>query len=129
MTATAELALLFAARAQLVAEVIRPALARGAWVLCDRFIDSSEAYQGGGRGLGADVVLSMHRMLCDGLMPDLTVLLRSPVEVSLARARERRSDVAVDRFECEELAFFQRSHEGFDGVAAREPARAVFNRR
>jgi dTMP kinase len=75
MHSTTELALMFASRAQLVAEVIEPALLRGDWVLCDRFVDSSEAYQGGGRELGSDAVLAMHRALLGSLKPDLTILL------------------------------------------------------
>ena len=125
MAAMAELALLFAARAQLVTEVIRPALADGAWVLCDRFIDSSEAYQGSGRGLGSEIVLSMHSLLNAGLLPDLTFLLRNDVEVSLARARRRASDAALDRFEVEALPFFLRTHQGFDRIAARDTGRVV----
>lgn len=123
--ARAELALLFAGRAQLVADVIRPALAEGKWVLCDRFIDSSEAYQGSGRRLGSEVVRTMHSILNGGLMPDLTVILRNPVDLSLARARARTPHKEADRFEREDKAFFVRVQRGFDQIAARDTARVV----
>ena len=125
----AELALLFADRAQAIAQVIRPALAEGRVVLCDRFTDSSEAYQGAGRGLGSERVLSLHRALCDDLQPDLTVLLLPPRSVSLARARRRNqrhlqklgSD--ENRFEREADAFFDRVYQGYREIAARESGR------
>src|SRR5579863_10068740 len=85
----AELALMFAARTQHIAEVIEPALARGQVVLCDRFTDSSEAYQGGGRKLGSEIVLALHRILCGNLQPDLTILMESDVAASVDRARRR----------------------------------------
>ena len=125
MHATAELALLFASRAQLVAEVIEPALAGGAWVLCDRFVDSSEAYQGGGRGLGSEMVLAMHQALLGGLMPDLTILLDHDVaeSVARARARSRAEDGKESRFEEEGQCFFERVQEAFRKIAAREAGR------
>src|SRR5206468_6678201 len=85
----AELSLMFAARAQHIEEVIRPALETGKVVLSDRFTDSSEAYQGGGRELGSDAVLALHELLCGGLQPDLTILMDSDVAASVARARRR----------------------------------------
>src|ERR1700709_2842 len=85
----AELTLMFADRAQAIAEIIEPALAAGSIVLCDRFTDSSEAYQGGGRQLGSERVLAMHRAACDNLQPDLTILLLPSLEASLRRARRR----------------------------------------
>src|ERR1044071_2518642 len=85
----AELALMFASRAQHIKEVIQPALASGSVVLCDRFTDSSEAYQGGGRKLGSDPVLDLHRVLCGNLQPDLTILMDSEVAASVERARRR----------------------------------------
>ena len=87
----AELALMFADRAQSIAEVILPALERGEVVLCDRYTDSSEAYQGGGRGLGAERVLAVHAAICNGLQPDLTVMLLPDFEASLGRARGAQS--------------------------------------
>src|SRR5579863_3066912 len=85
----AELALMFASRAQHIHEVIQPAVAAGQIVLCDRFTDSTEAYQGGGRKLGSAPVLQLHRILCGGLQPDLTILMDSDVAASVARARRR----------------------------------------
>src|ERR1700733_6216206 len=89
ITPLAEMALMFADRAQSIAEVIQPALAAGAIVLCDRFTDSSEAYQGAGRQLGSERILAMHAAVCNNLLPDLTLLLLPPLEASLARARKR----------------------------------------
>src|SRR5712675_2677099 len=83
----AEMALMFASRAQHIHEVILPALAEGRVVLCDRFTDSTEAYQGGGRKLGSEPVLALHRILCHGLQPDLTILMDSDVAASVERAR------------------------------------------
>ena len=86
----AELALMaFASRAQHITEVIEPALAEGRVVFCDRFTDSTEAYQGGGRKLGGEPVLALHRILCHGLQPDLTILMDSDVAASVERARRR----------------------------------------
>jgi dTMP kinase len=127
----AEMALMFASRAQQIAQVILPALDAGRWVLCDRFTDSTEAYQGGGRELGSDAVLQLHKVLCRGLWPDLTILMDSDVEHSVKRAR-RRNKVAVDgaqpdenRFEQESHAFFTRVHEAFLAIARREPQRVA----
>ena len=91
----AEMALMFADRAQAIAEVIEPALADGRIVLCDRWTDSTEAYQGGGRELGSALILELHRLICGDLQPDLTVLLLPPFAASLDRAR-RRNDRATD---------------------------------
>src|SRR5882757_6000125 len=85
----AEMALMFASRAQHIAEVIQPALDRGQIVLCDRFTDSTEAYQGSGRMLGSKIVLQLHKTLCGGLQPDLTIVLESDPAKSLGRARRR----------------------------------------
>ncbi|MDP9268049.1 MAG: dTMP kinase [Acidobacteriota bacterium] len=137
----AELALMFAARAQHIAEVIRPALDRGKFVLCDRFTDSSEAYQGGGRELGSEPVLTLHRTLCGGLQPDLTILMDSDVAASVERARRRNQQcdghgqptgVQSDenRFESESRAFFERVRAKYLEIAEREPQRvAVVNAR
>ena len=125
----AELALMFAARAQHIDEVIRPALEAGRFVLCDRFTDSSEAYQGGGRKLGSESVLALHRELCRGLQPDLTILMDSEVEASVARARRRNlaregaSQQDENRFEQESRAFFQRVRDAYLAIARREPRR------
>jgi len=125
----AELALMFASRAQHIDEVIRPALAKGKVVLCDRFTDSSEAYQGGGRKLGSEVVLTLHRALCHGLEPDLTILMDSNVADSVARARRRNAAVASaadeNRFERENREFFERVRRGYLEIARRDAHRVV----
>ncbi|HXZ78720.1 MAG TPA: dTMP kinase [Terriglobales bacterium] len=126
----AELALLFASRAQNLQDVILPALEAGKFVLCDRYTDSSEAYQGGGRQLGSEAVLTVHQVVCQGINPDLTVLMDSEVSASVARARRRNlsrleADAAGDenRFERENQAFFDRVHEAYLAIARREPER------
>lgn len=126
----AELALMFAARAQHIEEVIVPALAAGKVVLSDRFTDSSEAYQGGGRELGSDAVLALHEVLCGGLQPDLTILMDSDVAASVARARRRNVAASTNgrdenRFERESHAFFGRVHAAYRAIAEREPERVV----
>ena len=126
----AELALMFASRAQHLSEVIQPALGQGKIVLCDRFTDSSEAYQGGGRKLGSAVVLQLHGMLCEGFEPDLTILMDSDVASSVDRARRRnRSGVAgrndESRFEQENRAFFERVRDAYLAIARRDPQRVV----
>ena len=126
-----ELALMFAARSQHLRQVILPTLATGEYVLCDRFTDSSEAYQGGGRELGSEAVLSLHRILCDNFQPDLTILLDCDLTVSLQRARHRNliseatDHVDENRFEQEGLAFFGRVHDAFLAIASREPERVA----
>src|SRR5512146_3183286 len=130
LSAPAELALFFAARAQQIEEVIIPALNQGKWVLCDRFTDSSEAYQGAGRKLGSEAVLALHRVLCRNLQPDLTVLMDSDVAASVARARRRNRSRGADeadenRFEQENRAFFERVHQAYLAIARREPERVV----
>ena len=114
-----EMALMFADRAQAIAEVIQPALNAGKIVLCDRFTDSTEAYQGGGRELGSETVLALHRLLCGDLRPDLTLLLLPSLEVSLERARRRNQRSA------EQDAFYRRVWQKYREIAAREPARVV----
>ncbi len=127
----AELSLMFADRAQSIAEVIRPALAAGRIILCDRYTDSSEAYQGVGRGLGSERVLALHRLLCDDLQPDLTILLLPSVERALARAQQRndrarqRGVVDENRFEREGESFFRRVHAAYEAIAARTPERVA----
>jgi dTMP kinase len=101
----AELLLVFASRAQHLEERIRPLLARGAWVLCDRFTDATYAYQSGGRGVPSTWVRQLEELVQGGLQPDCTLLLDAPVETGLERARDRGD---LDRFEQEQQAFFQR---------------------
>ncbi len=127
LDAHAEMALMFASRAQLIAEVILPALDSGKWVLCDRFTDSTEAYQGGGRQLGSETVLRLHDLVCGGLWPELTILMDSDVGSSVRRARRRNKDTENDenRFEKESQAFFTRVRDGFLQIARREPQRVV----
>jgi dTMP kinase len=127
MAPLAELALMFASRAQHISEVILPALNRGVWVLCDRFSDSSEAYQGAGRQLGVESVLTLHRVLCLGLQPDLTLLLDNDVAASVARARRRNSTAAADenRFEQENRVFFERVQKQFLAIAHRDVERVA----
>jgi len=127
----AELALMFAARAQHSEEVILPALAAGQIVLCDRFTDSSEAYQGGGRKLGSKPVHDLHRALVGDLQPDLTILMDSDVAASVDRARRRnrahsKTDASDEnRFERENRAFFTRVHAAYLDIAKREPGRVA----
>jgi dTMP kinase len=127
----AEMALMFADRAQAIAEVIEPALEAGKIVLCDRFTDSTEAYQGGGRELGSEMVLDLHRLICGDLQPDLTLLLLPSFDASLARARRRNTRVEEQtgkdegRFEAEQDAFFRRVWQKYREIAAREPERVV----
>ena len=116
----AELLLMFAARALHVENVIRPALAAGSWVVCDRFTDASYAYQGGGRGIPVAQIAALERMVLKGLKPDLTLLLDVKVSVGMARARQRGS---LDRFEQERDAFFQRVRRVYLARANREPRR------
>jgi dTMP kinase len=127
----AEMALMFADRAQAIDEVIEPALEAGRIVLCDRFTDSTEAYQGGGRELGSAIVLELHRLLCGGLQPDLTILLLPSLESSLERARRRNDRVSAQmgqdegRFEHEQNGFHERVRQKYREIAAREPVRVV----
>jgi dTMP kinase len=123
----AEMALMFASRAQQIAEVILPALQAGRWVLCDRFTDSTEAYQGGGRQLGSEAVLRLHEALGRGLWPDLTILMDTDVSDSVARARRRNQAAAQDenRFEKESRAFYTRVRNAYLEIARREPQRVV----
>ncbi|HEX4155132.1 MAG TPA: dTMP kinase [Acidobacteriaceae bacterium] len=125
----AEMALMFADRAQSLRQIVLPALERGEIVLCDRYTDSSEAYQGAGRGLGSERVLAMHKAACNNVQPDLTLLLLPPLEASLVRAR-RRNDRAVrlsgadeNRFEREGDDFYRRVYDQYLVIAHREPQR------
>ncbi len=123
----AELLLFLAARAQLVRNVIRPALDSGVWVVSDRFSDSTFAYQGYGRGLPLDVLAIANDFACEGLRPDLTILLDVPPEVAARRMREREqaTNTAADRIESAGEAFHSRLRAGFIELARRDPGRIV----
>ena len=125
--ARAELFLFLADRAQHVADTIRPALARGEWVICDRYADSTIAYQGYGRGMDVELLQSLNDCATGGLWPDITFLLDLPAEVGLSRALARNGREGLTqsegRFEAEALVFHQRIREGFLARAARWPER------
>ncbi len=127
MAAVTELFLYEASRAQLVHEVIRPALAAERIVLCDRFTDSTVAYQGYGRGLDLDLIARLNALATDGLRPDLTFLLDLAPEAGLARASQRVTLRAEqhDRIEGEVLGFHQRVRAGYRAIAAAEPGRVI----
>lgn len=128
LASNTELALMFADRAQSILEVIAPALERGAVVVCDRFTDSTEAYQGGGRGLGSAAVLELHRILCRDLQPDLTLLLQPGIEGCLSRARRRNSAAHgpnENRFEQEQVEFFRAVADKYCEIATRDPHRVI----
>jgi dTMP kinase len=127
LNSRAELLLYFASRAQNVAEVIRPALEEGAIVMCDRFTDSTLVYQGCGRGLGPDVVMALHRVACEDLMPALTVLIDIDLDESLARARGRNTAEASSetRLDDESREFHAAVRDGYLALAAKEPERFV----
>jgi dTMP kinase len=116
-----ELLLMFAARSIHVTNLIRPALARGEWVICDRFTDATRAYQGAGRGVEAGSIESLAQLVHADLVPDLTVLLDLPVSVGLARAQARRGP--ADRFEQERVPFFERVRARYLQLAHAEPGR------
>jgi dTMP kinase len=117
----AELMLMFAARAVHTENLIRPALARGDWILCDRYTDATYAYQGGGRGVPDRDIAALAALAHGGLAPDLTLLLDAPVQVALGRARARAG--AADRIESETVAFFERARAKYLEIARREPDR------
>ncbi len=127
----AEMALMFADRAQSLHQVILPALACGTTVLCDRYTDSSEAYQGAGRELGSERIREMHRVVCNDIQPDLTLLLLPPLGDSLARARRRNErnlrtrGTDENRFEREGEQFYRRVYEQYRAIAVRETSRVV----
>jgi len=125
--ARAELLLYFASRAQNVEEVIRPALALGQTVLCDRFTDSTLVYQGCGRGLDPAIVLDLDRIACQGLKPDATVLIEIDPATALFRARRRneRTDSSESRIDEESFAFHERVRRGYRALAEREPDRFI----
>lgn len=115
-----ELLLMFAARAQHLAQVIRPALERGDWVLCDRFTDATYAYQGGGRGVAMEKIAQLENLVQGTLRPNLTLLLDIPVDQGMARANNRGTP---DRFEREKLSFFNAVRGCYLDRAAAEPQR------
>jgi dTMP kinase len=114
MDSTCELQLMFAARAEHLAKVIWPALEKGQWVLCDRFTDATFAYQGGGRGIDTGVIARLEDLVQGDFRPDLTLLLDVPVAIGLARAGKRG---ALDRFEQEKVAFFERVRNSYHEMA------------
>lgn len=120
MSSDTELMLMFAARAEHVAQVIKPALAKGQWVLCDRFTDATYAYQGGGRQLDMQRIAGLENWVLGELRPDLTILLDAPIEVGRERAGKRS---APDRFEQERDAFFNRVRDTYLARAKAEPQR------
>lgn len=117
----AETLLMFAARSIHLSSLVRPALARGEWVVCDRFTDATRAYQGGGRGVSRALIEQLAEVVHGDLTPDCTLLLDLRVEEGLARARARAG--AVDRFEQERAAFFERVRDAYLDLARREPHR------
>lgn len=123
----AELLLYFASRAQNVEEIIRPALSDGAIVLCDRFTDSTLVYQGCGRGLPAEPILELDRIACEGLQPDITVLIDIALDVSMERFRRRneRTASAETRIDDESAAFHGRVRDGYLALAKQHPERIV----
>jgi len=120
---TAELLLMFAARAVHLTNQIEPQLRAGRWVVCDRFTDATYAYQGGGRRLGEDNIRQLEAMVQGARRPDLTVLLDAPVEQALGRARQRNAGAVSDRFESERAEFFERVRDAYRARAAAEPNR------
>lgn len=117
---TAELLLMFAARAQHIKHVIEPALARGQWVLCDRFTDATYAYQGGGRKMGDNTIAWLETLVQGDLRPHLTLLFDAPVEIGIARAKKRGE---FDRFEVEKLCFFEQVRQAYLKQAGLHPDR------
>jgi dTMP kinase len=124
MSAETELLLFTAARAQLVREIIAPALGRGAIVLCDRFLDSSTVYQGIGRNLAMDPVNQINRFAVGSVMPDVTIVLDVPTKVSLSRLKQRASDLP-DRMERENVDFYEKVRTGYLLLAKGMPARFI----
>jgi len=120
---TAELLLMFAARAQNVEQCILPALVSGSIVISDRFTDSSIAYQGAGRGLGSEVILELDRIACRGLVPDLTLCIDVDSETGLARARNRGEATHETRLEEQAIQFHHKVREAYHEIARREPQR------
>ena len=122
---SAELLLMFAARAVHLNNLIQPSLKAGRWVICDRFTDATYAYQGGGRGMDTAEIVRLEAMVQGSLRPDLTLLLEAPVAQSLQRARKRNSDTPTDRFETERSEFFERVAAAYRARAESQPQRVV----
>ena len=122
LTAATELLLVFAGRSQHIANVIRPALAKGQWVVCDRFTDASFAYQGGGRGVSWPMIESLEQFVQQGLQPDVTILLDAPPHLGLKRISRRAE---LDRIEAEKIDFFKRVREAYLQRAKQDPKRFV----
>ena len=120
MADNTELLLVFAARAQHLAEKIRPALARGEWVLCDRFVDATWAYQGAGRGLDLTAIAALEQLVVGQSQPEMTILFDIPVQQGMARAGKR---AALDRIEQEDMAFFERIRDSYRQRAEQQPER------
>lgn len=126
LSSTAEMLLYFAARAQNLDEIVRPATARGEIVLCDRWTDSTWAYQGYGRELGVDVIRSLDRIACRGRQPDLTLWIDVDLETSLKRAKSRNEETeSADRMDDQSRAFYERVLRGYEALEAEEPGRVV----
>lgn len=124
MPPTCELLLMFAARSTHIANLIEPALARGEWVVCDRFIDATYAYQGSGRSMPVADIAALEQIVLGALRPDLTILLDAPLDVSAARAQQRNvASGTTDRFEREQRDFFERVRRGYLERAHAEPQR------
>jgi len=123
ITPVTETLLMFAARALHVENLIKPALARGEWVICDRFTDATRAYQGGGRGVSSALIEQLASAVQGKLAPDCTLLLDLPVEAGLERVKQRSGTVPTDRFEEEPARFFERVRDTYLTLAKAEPAR------
>jgi dTMP kinase len=123
LTPVTETLLMFAARGIHLETLIRPALARGEWVVCDRFTDATRAYQSGGRGVSRILVEELARAIHPTLTPDCTLLLDLPVDVGLARSKKRSGDAPTDRFEAQPAVFFERVRAVYLELARREPQR------
>jgi dTMP kinase len=122
---SAELLLMFAARAVHLNNLIQPSLKAGRWVICDRFTDATYAYQGGGRGMDTAEIVRLEEMVQGALRPDLTLLLEAPVGQSLQRARKRNADTPTDRFEAERAEFFERVAAAYRERAESQAQRVV----
>jgi dTMP kinase len=126
MPQVCELLLMFAARATHIENVIRPALTRGTWVVCDRFTDATYAYQGGGRNMPRESIAQLEQLVQQDLRPNLTLLLDAPIELAMQRARARNAEqgnVEGDRFEREQMQFFERVRAAYLAIAKNEPQR------
>ena len=125
LPSSAELLLMFAARAVHLNNLIQPNLQAGRWVLCDRFTDATYAYQGGGRGMDGAEIVRLEALVQGSLRPDLTLLLEAPIAQSLQRARRRGADTPTDRFEAERAEFFERVAAAYRERAESQPQRMV----